>query len=578
MRYLILLLAAYLLNIPASTAQLLIRNTQVLDVENKKILSGYDVMVQDGKIISITKGKKLNPAAGTLEIDGTNQWLMPGLADAHVHFFQSGGLYTRPDAIDLRKYRPYAEEIKWSHEHFEELLRMYLSAGITSVTDVGATINLLQQRDSFANKTYAPLIQMTGPLITTWLPPQFKNLGKDAPFVEIKTEQEARKAVQDQLPYHPDFIKIWYIVTDPNVEAGARKNIAMVKAVIDEAHANGKRVAVHAMERITAQLAVEAGADYLVHNTDDGVIDDSFIQLLKEHKTVLCPTLVVGKNYEKVLSHQYQFSTFELNRAHPFTVSTILDYPWPDTSLAKQVTGFFKSPLMQARQKTSDSISVVNLKKLSDAGVTIATGTDAGNIGTQHMTSYFDELQAMSAAGLTNWQVLQSSTLNPAVAMGQEKLWGSIAVNKTANMILLGANPLDSLENLKKINFVINKGQVIRPDTFLHASPVMLVQKQLNAYNARNLEAFLEPYADEVEIGKVGGKTEKMNKDKLKSDYSFINTVKYLYCRILNRIVVGNTVIDQEEVWLSPKPENLIHAAAVYLIRNGKIVKVLFSE
>ncbi|MBL0334680.1 MAG: amidohydrolase family protein [Chitinophagaceae bacterium] len=213
-------------------------------------------MVQDGKITSITKGKKLNPVAGTMEIDGTNQWLMPGLADAHVHFFQSGGLYTRPDAIDLRKYRPYADEIKWSHEHFEELLRMYLSAGITSVTDVGATINLLQQRDSFANKPYAPLIQMTGPLITTWLPRSLKT-GKDAPFVEIKNEQEARKAVQDQLPYHPDFIKIWYIVTDPNVEAGARKNIAMVKAVIDEAHANGKRVAVHAMEKITAQLAVK---------------------------------------------------------------------------------------------------------------------------------------------------------------------------------------------------------------------------------------------------------------------------------------------------------------------------------
>ncbi|MBL0334491.1 MAG: hypothetical protein IPP73_03950 [Chitinophagaceae bacterium] len=118
MRYLILLLAVYLLNNPASNAQLLIRNAQVLDVENKKILGGYDVMVQDGKITSITKGKKLNPVAGTMEIDGTNQWLMPGLADAHVHFFQSGGLYTRPDAIDLRKYRPYADEIKWSHEHF----------------------------------------------------------------------------------------------------------------------------------------------------------------------------------------------------------------------------------------------------------------------------------------------------------------------------------------------------------------------------------------------------------------------------------------------------------------------------
>lgn len=560
------------------SAQLLIRNTQVIDVDNSKILSGFDVLVQNGQIVSVSKGKKVTVPAGTQDIDGTGKWLMPGMADAHVHFFQSGGLYTRPDAIDLRKYRPYSEEIKWSHEHFEELLRMYLSAGITSVTDVGATINLLQQRDSFVNKSYAPLIQMTGPLITTYLPPPFKNLGKDAPFVEIKNELEARKAVQDQLPFHPDFIKIWYIVTDKDVEAGARKLLVMVKAVIDEAHANGKKVAVHATEKITAQLAVENGADYLVHNIDDEIADDAFIQLLKLHKTVLCPTLIVGKNYEKVLSDEYHFTTFELNKAHPFTVSTILDYPWPDTSLGKQMKMFFSSPQMKSRQSLSDSISRVNLKKLVDGGVIIATGTDAGNIGTQHMTSYYDELQAMSGAGLSNWQIIKSSTIQAAMATGQDKQWGSIQPNKKANMILLNANPLDNLENLKQIDWVINQGKAWKPDSLVHKTPEMLVQQQLNAYNAHNIDAFLEPYADEVIMGDLGGKEDTLTKAKMRSEYSFISNIKYLYCRLANRISVGNTVVDHEEVWLSPKPENLIHAIAAYIISGGKIRKVYFSK
>ena len=114
-----------------------------------------------------------------------------------------------------------------------------------------------------------------------------------------------------------------------------------------------------------------------------------------------------------------------------------------------------------ARRKTADSVSAVNLKKLVDAGVTIATGTDAGNIGTQHAGSYFSELQAMSDAGLTLWQMMTASTINGAKAIGKEKEWGSILEGKIANMVLLDSNPLQELQNWKKINVVINKGEVV---------------------------------------------------------------------------------------------------------------------
>jgi imidazolonepropionase-like amidohydrolase len=100
------------------------------------------------------------------------------------------------------------------------------------------------------------------------------------------------------------------------------------------------------------------------------------------------------------------------------------------------------------------------LKKLVDAGVIIATGTDAGNVGTQHAGSYYNELQAMADAGLTMWQLLTASTINGAKAIGKDNDWGTISEGKTANMLLLDGNPLQGLENCRKINTVINKGVI----------------------------------------------------------------------------------------------------------------------
>ena len=151
MKCLLLLISCF--SLLRSSAQLLIRNTTVADVETKKLIAGQDVLVENETIMAI--GKKIKVPAGATEIDGTGKYLMPGLVDAHVHFFQSGGLYTRPDAIDLRKEKPYEDEIRWVHSNMESFLRRYTRAGITTVIDVGANEHFLQQRDSFKNKRYA---------------------------------------------------------------------------------------------------------------------------------------------------------------------------------------------------------------------------------------------------------------------------------------------------------------------------------------------------------------------------------------------------------------------------------------
>jgi imidazolonepropionase-like amidohydrolase len=446
------------------------------------------------------------------------------------------------------------------------------------VIDVGATNRFLKKRDSVGKSHQLTNVWMTGPLLTTYLPAPFKNIGEDAPFVEMTSEAQARELVREQVKRNADFIKIWYIVTDQDIEKGARKNLPLIQAVISEAHALNKRVAVHATERITAQLAVESGADFLVHSVDDEVIDANFVQLLKTHKVVLSPTLVVTENYNRVFGDYYHFTKEELAMAHPEAVATILDYPWPDTTLAKTYIKYVSNAAAKERQHKADSIAMANLKLLADAGVIIATGTDAGNIGTQHASSYFIELGAMKNAGLSNWQILQASTINIAKAAGQEASWGSIDAGKEANFLLLSKNPLDTLTALSSIQQIIHQGIAIKPDTLVKLTPELLVQQQLNAYNAHDLEAFLQPYSDSVEIYELTGKLLSKGKEQMRKDYNFLTQMPNLYCKLVNRMVMGNTVVDHEEIWLTKKPKNLLYGIAIYEIEKGKIQRVTFKQ
>ncbi len=417
---------------------------------------------------------------------------------------------------------------------------------------------------------------MTGPLLTTNEPEVFKNLGDNEPFALVTNENEGRKKVQEQIPFHPDFIKIWYILeAGKDKEQSARKYLPIIKAIIEESHKHNLKVAIHATERITAQLAVENGCDYLVHSVDDEIITDAFIKILKEKNVILCPTLTVFDNYGKTFGQQLNFSPYELKNANPVQLGSLSDLKHlPEQSLIN----IYKNSVRSGKSlyEKQDSVCLVNLKKLSDAGITIVAGTDAGNIGTMHGTSLLGELKAMKKSGMSNWKILQSTTINPAFIFNKEKVTGSITVGKTADMILLEANPVEDLLNLLQINLVINKGYLIKPDTLIKETALALVQRQLNAYNARNIEAFLEPYADDVELYEYPDKLLSKGKDAMRKDYAFFNVIPDLHCEITQRIIQGNIIIDKESVLgFGTKP---VEATAIYHIDGGKIKKVYFIQ
>lgn len=562
--------------------QTYIQNVTVVDVVNQKLIPAQTVMLNKNLITDIKPSKKVKIPANVTIIDGSGKYLLPGMTDAHVHFFQSGGLYTRPDAIDLRKFVPYEQEIAWTQDNMEDFLRRYVQNGITSVIDVGATFNFLQKRNSFQGKSYAPNIFMTGPLLTSYEPDIFENLKDDEPFHLVATPEDGIKGVNTQLPYHPDFIKIWYIVDETNKdssEISAKRFQPVVKTIIEEAHKHNLKVAVHATQRFAAQLAVESGCDYLVHGIEDELIDDQFIKLLKTRNVILCPTLIVFDGYAKTFSQTENYSFYALTKSNPQQIGSMEDLKHlPDTIMLNRYKKITSSPQFVNRWKQQDSIRSVNLKKMIDGGVTIVAGTDAGNIGTQHATSFYDELLAMKKSGLSNWQIIQSATINPTKILKKQDSLGSVTTGKQADLVLLNANPLDNIENITKINLVINKGVVINPDTLIAVTPETLVQQQLNAYNERNIDAFLEPYADNVELYTFPDKLLGIGKEVMRKQYGeMFSQLPNLHCEIKKRIVNGNTVIDHESVSGIGQPKNL-EAVAIYKIENNKIAKVYFIK
>src|SRR5690606_31541360 len=244
----------------------------------------------------------------------------------------------------------------------------------------------------------------------------------------------------------------------------------------------------------------------------------------------------------------------------------------PDTTL---VNTYKNAVLAQTEKiKKTDAISMANIKLLADAGVLLATGTDAGNIGTMHATSYLPELIAMQQSGMSNWQILSSSTLVPAKILNKESEFGTINIGKKANLVLLDANPIENIENITNIHRVINNGIVFNPDDILKDRTEEMAQRQFNSYNLRNIDAFLEPYADDVEIYLFPDKLESKGKETMRVGYAeMFKNVPNLHCELVNRIVKGNTVIDYERVQFG---DQIVEAIAIYHIENGKIKKVYF--
>lgn len=555
----------------SKSAESLIQNVHVVDVLTGKTTKNMDVFISDGVITSITPHPELSVIPEGMEVfNGSGKYLTPGLLDAHVHFFQSGGLYTRPDALDLRAIKPYEMELGETWANTTDFMARYLAAGITSVCDVGGPMKNYQVKAMADSLEKAPELFVTGPLISTYAPEALN--GPDAPIIKVNSVEEARQLVLRQIPLNPAFIKIWFIVF-PGQSPEASQ--AIVSATITESHLHGIPVAVHATELETARLAVELGADILVHSIRDQEIDQEFVDLLLENKVSYIPTLIVGQNYTQAFKRDPLVSEAEFLLANPFVLGSLFDLSHlPPRVIPSWLTRLAAMPDNSAREM---AIMSSNLKKLYEAGVNVVSGTDAGNLGTQHASSFYSEWKAMEAAGLSHAQILKSSTYNAAVMLNRKASSGQVTSGMNANLVIWDRSPIAEGYHPGSIVSVVRNGQFFAPYDLISHSPEALAQRQLNAYNARNLEAFLDCYHEEVQIYRFPEVLLSEGKEAMAESYGpmFENTPS-LHCELVSRTIIGDKVIDEESVDFGG-PEKL-KAIAIYEFEDGLIKRVTFIQ
>jgi imidazolonepropionase-like amidohydrolase len=410
------------------------------------------VVLRDGRIACAGSRAACPVPADADTVDARGKWIIPGLIDAHVHFSQTGWVDGRPDALDLRTAHPYEQVEADLHARPERFFRSYLCSGVTSVFDVGGYPWTLDLQARTARSTAAPRVVAAGPLLSTidfWL-----NLPDQRQFIYMADEPTVRGAVRAHKVWGAAALKVWYIMP-PQPPDTARMS-ALVHAAGDEARKVGLPLIVHATGLWEAKDAVRAGARVLVHSVWSAPVDDEFLELARRQGTFYVPTLIVPDGYRQVAARRFDSGRQPLACVDPETRAKALA---TDTVAQAQRPGAAAVQERAARVARNLAQALANLKRVYQAGIPVALGTDAGNPLTLHGASVFMELEAMQDAGLTPGDVLIAATRDAARAMGLDST-GTVTPGATADLIVLDADPLADIRNVRRIALVARRGEI----------------------------------------------------------------------------------------------------------------------
>jgi imidazolonepropionase-like amidohydrolase len=342
----------------------------------------------------------------------TGKYIIPGLFDMHAHV-----------ASVLKD--------SYNQSQSEYALRMLLTHGITTIRNPGGpTEQSVTLRDNVSEGRIAgPQIFTAGQLLNT---PQIP-----VPFVEkrVQTEQDVRQEVRTQVVAGVDYIKL-YVGLTPD----------LVKAAIDEAHFYGKKVIGH-LYMTSWTDAANLGIDALTH----GVPVSPFLLSEADQQKFL-------ESGDHPFNHLLWLDLVDLNGPEINNMISALvnnDIPVdPTLDIYEIIT---KEPQHQYLWP-----KVLQLTKtLYDNGVTILSGTDIPNFDLVPGASLHHELEILVEAGISPLEVIKIATRNGAQALGIEEDVGTIESGKQADMVILSDNPINEISNTKKIEAVINNGQLI---------------------------------------------------------------------------------------------------------------------
>ena len=457
-RWLGLPLAALLLGAgrptPPVPYDLAIRHVSVVDVATGRLLPDQVVAVAGGRIVRVAPdGPARCPARQTL--DGTGQFLLPGLWDMHVHF--RGG-----DSLAVAN---------------KKSLALYLAHGITTVRDCGGdlTPSIREwQKEEAAGTLAGPRLFTSGPKID----------GPGAIWpgsLEVETPAQISRALDSLQKMRVDFVKIYdskisgsaYLETIRQAEQRGLKttghmpySVTLAEAVDQGLDAtehlyyvfkacSSKEDSLTALVRNSLSTSQPLGLFALlpaVYDTYSPAAAQRIYRRMARHRTAAVPTLAIGHTLAEL---------GQTDHAH----DTLLAYidPKIQRTYARRLAGArAQSPAARAFAQKLEARFRTMVPQMQAAGVTVLAGSDSGafNSYTYPGASLHDELTLLVQAGLTPAQALRAATLSGATFMGVAARSGSIAVGKDADLLLLRANPLADITNARRIAAVVARGRV----------------------------------------------------------------------------------------------------------------------
>lgn len=398
-----------------------IRAGRLFDGKSDRLLTNQVVLIQGDRIAEVGPGDRVKIPAGAEVIDLGRSTVLPGLIDAHTHLFLTGESNGRYDEQLLKE--------SWQYRTIEAVVnaKKDLEAGFTSMRDLeteGAMYSDVDVRNAINRGLIpGPRLQVVTRAISTTggypLEGYSPQVSVPTGVQIVDTPDEARKAVREQIKYGADLIKIYsthrfYFSPDAKLVSIPTLTLDETKAIVDEAHREGVKVACHSYGGEGLRNCLDAGVDSIEHGLD---LDDA----------------AVGKMVEKGI----------------YLVATLLPYELePEEDL--RATG----------GKTSRArIHETSFRKALAGGVKIAFGTDAGPYphGTQAR-----EFACMVKFGMTPVQALRAATSVAADLMSWQDRVGSVERGKLADLVAVSGDPLADITELERVKFVMKGGTVVR--------------------------------------------------------------------------------------------------------------------
>lgn len=385
---------------------------RVIDGTGRLPLEQATLVIRDGRIEAVGGRASVSPPADAVRVDVSGKTIVPGLINAHGHL--NADQSTRPVRDKLTSQ-----------------LRLYADYGVTTVVVLGTGPDDLQDAIRLRDEQEQGALERARLYVAG---PSLRNL---------KTEEEARKAVDRYADAKVDLVKI-HITGAPGDTPPL-----VYRALIDQAHKRGLRVAAHLYYLKDAHGLLDAGVDVIAHSVRDLDVDQPLVAKIKGRSIGYIPTLTRDLAlFAYETTPPYFSDPFFLRRVDAYRrdMTLLSDPALQEKTRNSQEAKTIKQALLQGNR---------NLKILSDAGVLIALGTDSGTNRGQWQ-GYFEhvELEMMVKAGLTPMQALVAATSGAARAMKLDQQLGTLQPGKRADLVVLNGNPLEDIRQTRTIDSV----------------------------------------------------------------------------------------------------------------------------